>query len=228
MSKRRINKGFLRTRAQTVAAVALLALLAACSGPSVLKNRHASTPSTRYTPPPSLSLRQCHAKLLSEDVRFNPLPDQNFGHGCSAINSVKLIDFGVPATNLGAMTCGLAANFAAWAKFGVQPAARLILGSEIVRIDTYGTYNCRPIAGSDRLSEHAHSNAIDIAGFGLANGRTISVRADWNGDRKAQQFLRIVRASACKRFRTVLSPDYNSAHHDHLHFDMGGKGGYCR
>ena len=35
-------------------------------------------------------------------------------------------------------------------------------------------------------------------------------------------------AQAHQRFRTVLSPDYNEAHHDHLHFDMGGKGGYCR
>jgi hypothetical protein len=26
---------------------------------------------------------------------------------------------------------------------------------------------------------------------------------------------------------TILSPDYNALHHDHLHFDMGGKS-FCR
>lgn len=214
------------------AALALTATLAACGGDLVPRGRveRASKPPKTARPlaPPPMELRQCFARLQSQSVAFTPLPDQNFGGGCSAVGSVKLIDIGVPATNLGAMTCGLAANFAAWARYGVQPAARLILGSEIERIETFGTYNCRPIAGSGRLSEHAHSNAVDVSAFVLKDGRRISVQNDWNGNRQARQFLEIVRASACKRFRTVLSPDYNAAHHDHFHFDMGGKGGFCR
>jgi len=114
-------------------------------------------------------------------------------------------------------------------RYGVAPAARVYLGSELVRVDTFGTYNCRTVAGSGRLSEHAHANAVDIAAFLLADGRRISVQNGWgNGDPASRKFLRAVRDSACKRFRTVLSPDYNAAHHDHLHFDMGGRGGYCR
>lgn len=216
--------GFSQTRLRIAAMLVVTALLAACSTPQV--KRQATAP--HYAPPPSLDLKQCYAKLNANAVRFSPLPDQRFSGGCSALGSVKLMDIGVLATNLGAMTCALAANFAAWAKYGVEPAARLILGSEIVKIETFGTYNCRPIAGSARLSEHGHSNAIDISAFVLADGRRIDLRQGWNGTRQEQQFLRVVRASACKRFRTVLSPDYNAAHHDHLHFDMGGKGGYCR
>ncbi|CAN5276369.1 hypothetical protein BH10PSE12_BH10PSE12_09610 [soil metagenome] len=212
-----------RLRGRAVAALALACLLSACAGTV----HHAAAPQ-RYSQPKSLDLRQCYAKLTATEVRFNPLPDRNYGGGCSAIGSVKLLDIGVPATNLGAMTCQLAANFAAWARYGVQPAARLILGSEIARIETYGTYNCRPIAGSAKLSEHAHSNAIDISAFVLADGRRIDIRSGWRSDPRTQQFLRVVRTSACRRFRTVLSPDYNSAHQDHLHFDMGGKGGFCR
>jgi hypothetical protein len=49
----------------------------------------------------------------------------------------------------------------------------------------------------------------------------------WNGDSDSRAFLRDVRAGGCKRFQTVLSPDYNAAHHDHLHFDMG-RGPFCR
>src|SRR3546814_6471774 len=86
----------------------------------------------------------------------SPLPDRYFGGGCSALNSVKLDDIGTPVTNLGAMTCPLASRFSAWARYGAQPAARLILGSELVRIETYGTYACRKMNGnmSGRSEEH--------------------------------------------------------------------------
>ncbi len=210
-------------------AVTMAMMLSACGGDLVPRGRVArvSKP-VRPAAPPPMEMRQCLAKLNAQAIAYTPLPDRTFGGGCSAVGSVKLIDFGVPATNLGAMTCQLAANFAAWARYGVQPAARTILGTEIVRIETFGTYNCRPIAGSGKLSEHAHSNAIDIAAFVLADGRRISVEQGWSGDRETRQFLKIVHASACKRFNTVLSPDYNAAHHDHFHFDMGGKGGFCR
>lgn len=212
-----------------VVALSLSMGLAGCSG-AVGESRRISTASrpTQRPAQPSPTLRQCMAKMSSNAVRFTLLPDRNYGGGCSALNSVKLLDIGVPATNLGAMTCPLAANFAAWARYAVQPAARLVFGTEIVRIDTFGTYNCRPIAGSGKLSEHAHSNAVDISAFLLADGRRITVKEGWNGDNRTQQFLKIVHTSACKRFNTVLSPDYNAAHKDHLHFDMSGKGGFCR
>ena len=38
-------------------------------------------------------------------------------------------------------------------------------------------------------------------------------------------FLREVRTGACDLFATVLSPDYNAAHRDHLHFDQADRGG---
>jgi hypothetical protein len=211
-------------------ALALAVALSACAGtPEPRRGARASRP-----PPPkaatskSPEIKQCMANLRASGVSFTPLEDRSFGGGCSAFGSVKLLDIGVPTTNLGAMTCPLAARFSAWARYGVQPAARLFLGSELVKIETFGTYSCRPIAGSGRLSEHGRSNAVDVSAFLLADGRRISITNGWHGDGREQQFLRIIRTSACKRFRTVLSPDYNAAHHDHLHFDMGGKGGFCR
>lgn len=176
----------------------------------------------------SESLRQCSARLNAINVRYSPVPDQSFGGGCSTVGTVKLLDVGVGTSNLGAMTCPLATSFVAWARYGVAPAARLILGSELVRIETMGTYSCRNVAGSSRLSEHAHGNAVDVSAFLLADGRRISVLDGWRGDEQSRQFLRVIRTSACKRFHTVLSPDFNAAHNNHLHFDMGGAGGYCR
>ena len=221
--------------AATAALLASMMTLAGCGGDLVPRGKvaRASKPvraPARTTRPsqPALETRQCFAKLQSQAVSFTPLPDRNFGGGCNAINSVKLLDIGVPATGLGAMTCNLAANFAAWARYGVQPAARVVFGAEIEKIETFGTYNCRPIAGSGKLSEHAHSNAIDVSAFVLSDGRRITVQQGWHGDRRTRQFLSLIHASACKRFKTVLSPDYNAAHHDHFHFDMGGRGGFCR
>ncbi len=220
--------------AATAALLASMMTLAGCGGDLVPRGKvaRASKPvraPARTTRPsqPALETRQCFAKLQSQAVSFT-LPDRNFGGGCNAINSVKLLDIGVPATGLGAMTCNLAANFAAWARYGVQPAARVVFGAEIEKIETFGTYNCRPIAGSGKLSEHAHSNAIDVSAFVLSDGRRITVQQGWHGDKQTRQFLSLIHASACKRFKTVLSPDYNAAHHDHFHFDMGGRGGFCR
>ncbi|MFV0643840.1 MAG: extensin family protein, partial [Sphingomonadaceae bacterium] len=90
------------------------------------------------------------------------------------------------------------------------------------------TYSCRNVAGSAKRSAHARAAAIDVSGFVLKDGRHISVLKDWNGGtREEKQFLRTVQDSACKRFGTVLGPDYNKAHHDHFHLEQGD-GSFCR
>jgi hypothetical protein len=174
----------------------------------------------------------CFADLTAKSVKYSALPDKDFGGGCRTINTIKLMEFGTPTTNLGAMTCPVAANFAAWARYAVQPAARQYLGADVVRIETFGTYSCRNIGGgaSGRLSEHSFGNAVDVSGFVLSNGRKISVLNEWNSGGKEQEFLRRLHQSACRRFTTVLGPDYNAAHRDHFHFDMArrGFGSYCR
>lgn len=174
----------------------------------------------------SADAQACLADLRQAEVRYTPLPNQTFGGGCSAIDAVKLVDVGTPTANLGAMTCPLARNFAAWVRYAVRPAARLYLGSEVVKVETFGTYSCRNIYGgrSGRLSEHAFANAVDVSGFVLADGRRVMLLGGWRGDQSSQAFLRAVHASACRRFGTVLGPDYNAAHDNHFHLDMGNSG----
>ena len=65
------------------------------------------------------------------------------------------------------------------------------------------------------------ANAIDIGGVHLEDGRTVTVLDGWDGPADEQAFLREVRDGACQLFRAVLGPDYNPAHVDHFHFDMG-------
>ena len=123
-------------------------------------------------------------------------------------------------------SCPVAAALALWERDVVQPAANRQFGSRVTRIDHAGSYNCRRLYGrSDgRFSEHATADAIDITGFRLADGRTISVLRGWREVDAEAAFLREVRTGACDLFSTVLSPDYNSAHADHLHLDQAARG----
>lgn len=209
-------------------------LLAACGGgrPDTSVRPRNSPPITLDAPPRRATMA-CFADLSGEGVRFSALPDRDYGGGCTLTGTLQLIDYGVPTTNLKAMACPLARTFVAWVRNGVVPAGREILGSEVVRVESFGTYSCRGIVGggaasSGRLSQHATGNAVDIAAFVLRDGRRISVERDWESDDPdIRAFLRTVHGSACKRFVTVLGPDYNAAHYNHIHLDLGG-GRLCR
>lgn len=177
--------------------------------------------------------RQCLAQLGSAGSLFTPQPDRYDGNGCIATNVVSLTALRgdrstFQTSNLGAVACPTANTFAGWARFGVDRAARQILGASVARIETMGSYNCRNVAGTSRRSAHSRAEAIDVAAFVLSDGRRISLADDWNGGTRAErEFLRVVHRSACKRFGTVLGPEYNSAHRDHFHLEMGD-GSFCR
>jgi hypothetical protein len=192
-------------------------------------------PAYAYAPVPQQTpvARACLADLGARRAAFTPLPDQYYGAGCATINSVRLAALSGDSasfalTNMGPVTCDMADRFAGWARFGVDRAARQVLGSALVRIETMGSYNCRNIAGSDRRSAHAQANAVDVSGFVLADGRRITVLGNWTqGTPAERQFLRLVAASACKRFGTVLGPEYNPAHRNHFHVEASGSA-FCR
>jgi hypothetical protein len=69
-----------------------------------------------------------------------------------------------------------------------------------------------------------------VSAFVLADGRRITLVNGWNGGTaEEREFLRTVHRSACRRFGTVLGPEYNAAHRDHLHLEgVGGGSSYCR
>ena len=75
-------------------------------------------------------------------------------------------------------------------------------------------------AGTAHISEHAFGNALDIAAFTLADGRTITVQDGWHGSPEEQGFLHDVQLYACETFTTVLAPGYNAAHYNHIHVDL--------
>ncbi|QZH74879.1 MAG: extensin family protein [Erythrobacter sp.] len=172
----------------------------------------------------------CHAVLDRSEIAFTALPaagEAECRRGDRLIPADLLLSPAEPQ-----MTCPVAAGLVLWLEQDVQRLAEQYFDSQVTQVEQLGTYSCRRMYGaaSGRWSEHATGNAIDIAGFALADGRRVSVLRDWNGDESEAQFLRAVRDSACSSFGTVLSPDYNAAHADHFHFDQGrGVGrGACR
>jgi hypothetical protein len=204
------------------------------------------------------------------------------------------------------LNCAMVARLHAWVEKTLQPAARETLGSPITRLRNVSGYACRARnghkLGTDKLSEHALANAIDIPGFITADGRTIDVAQAWGptlrdqreagkvtvaqakepmkepvkrDDGKAEpvekmsaianksasrpdheiqdarsvrtaavsanpkavpvttaadredpkknasaDFLHRVHKGACAVFGTVLGPEANELHRDHLHFDL--------
>lgn len=210
---------------RTLILLVTLALLAGC----IPAGR---SPRAAWRPPAESPERfaSCVAMMRAEGAQVDPLPDRTFDNGCSATSSVKLVAIGIPVTNLGAVKCTLAAPFARWIREDVPAQAARWLNGYVTRIESFGSFACRPVnnQAGNRLSEHGRANAIDIAAFRLKDGRHITVKEGWNSeDPNIRGFLRALHKAACAKFSVVLGPEANALHHDHFHFDMGS-GPYCR
>ena len=217
---------------QKATALLLGIALAGCAGspePPTRRAGYGGGASLSQTP----QGRACLASLGQSRASFTPLADRYFSAGCSTLGAVRLDRLGgdrgqFELANLGPVSCPLANGLQGWARFGVDRAARQILGSALVRIETMGSYSCRNVAGSERRSAHAVAQAIDVSGFVLADGRRITVSGNWHDPSpKVRQFFATIQASACKRFGTVLGPAYNAAHSDHLHLELSSSA-FCR
>lgn len=173
---------------------------------------------------------RCHRLLREAGVSFTALPSRQARPQCGYDDAVRLategsLDIAFRPASLG-VSCPVAASLTLWEWHVVQPAALRHFGRKVVAIEHFGSYSCRRTYGRDvgSWSEHATANAVDIAAFRLEDGQRIGIAADWNGEGAEAAFLRDVRDGACRLFATVLSPDYNRAHHDHLHFDHAERG----
>jgi len=173
----------------------------------------------------------CLTLMRAAGVRFDSLPPRASGQ-CGWSHALRVRRFGALGISwrpdgLGT-ACPVAAGLALWEWHVIQPAALEHFGTQVAAIEHFGSYSCRRIYGqaSAPWSEHARANAVDVGGFVLADGRRIRVLADWRGDGPEANFLREVRDGACDLFSTVLSPDYNAAHRDHLHLDQANRGAF--
>lgn len=169
----------------------------------------------------------CRQVLATAGMSFRPVPDRQEAPGCVLENAVAVSRAGVGLDRGFTASCRLAVAFALFERHALQPAAQAAFGERAAAIEHLGTYACRNIANRDRRSRHATADAIDLAAVRLADGRRISVLQGWAGDGPEARFLHDLRDRACRIFDVVLSPDYNAAHKDHLHLDVGWFG-TCR
>ncbi len=165
---------------------------------------------------------KCFAVLSRSEVVFRrqtyPLNDR----GCGFDDGVLLTKQSVRYGNNVLLRCAAAASLVLWEKHVLQEEAERVMKKKVRAIRTLGTFSCRNInhQKQGRLSQHATANAIDIASFTFEDGSTATVLKDW-GKGERGEFLRGVRDGACRFFGGVLSPDFNAAHANHFHFDMG-------
>lgn len=173
---------------------------------------------------------QCRQLMEQAGIRYRSLPPRESGAQCGYRDAVRFTAGGSRSIafrpgDLGT-SCPVAAALALWEWNVVQPAARRHFGVQVAAMDHLGSYSCRRINNrpDGDWSEHATANAIDIAAFRMADGREVLVLRDWESGGARSAFLAEVRDGACELFATVLSPDYNEAHRDHLHLDQAPRG----
>ena len=179
-------------------------------------------PSRERYPAPAPQRPYNVQNLPSPNLSSPPLPSPPLPRlGPTQGNSVAA--FGPVAMKPAAtLACPIVSVLDRWLADSVQPAAMRWFGARVVEIKQISAYSCRGMNGNSRahISEHAFGNALDIAGFTLADGRHVSVKEGWRGTAEEQGFLRDVQGAACQQFSTVLAPGSNAYHYDHIHVDL--------
>ncbi|MBG1230806.1 extensin-like domain-containing protein [Aestuariivirga litoralis] len=163
----------------------------------------------------------CSGALSKAGLEAVLLPPSNPTKACHLEDTVIMSRLSTARLHPEQTRCNIEARLYMWERHVVQPAARRYFGKPVTNITHFGSYNCRNIAGSSHLSQHATANAFDISGLVLSGGKAITVKRNWNGNSQEARFLHEIHSGLCQYFNMVLSPDYNSDHEDHFHVDMG-------
>nr|WP_315752067.1 MULTISPECIES: extensin family protein [unclassified Bradyrhizobium] len=171
-------------------------------------------------PPPPSACRLA----LTEEVAIAPsIPPIKGPGGCGGEDLVRLEAVVLPdkrrvaLTPAATMRCPMATAVVNWVRNDVAPLAER-LGSAVTALDNFDSYQCRGrnnVSGA-QLSEHGRANALDVQGFKLADGRLVDLT-----DRTQPRDLReAVLHAVCTHFSTVLGPDSDWYHEDHIHLDL--------
>jgi hypothetical protein len=194
----------------------LVLLVAACS------SAHRSPPPSP-SPPPIDGEAACLKQLDQRHIVYERVKDWSTPEGCGIHGAVRVKQSATTWNRSALMTCGMASTVWNFETSVVQPAAQRFFGQPVSKMINLGAYSCRDERGGrpDRLSQHAFGQAIDISGFELADGTTITIRHDWRNQGAKSEFLHSVAQGACSVFKVVITPNRNAYHVDHLHLDIG-------
>jgi len=160
-----------------------------------------------------MSPKACFAAFEASGIAVTRVPDRPSTVGCELENAMRLPTELRMSPSQPVVTCRLAAAWVLFERNTLRPAG-------VTGISHLGAQACRNVnhARQGRLSQHATANALDVAGFRLRDGRELRLARHWESE---NALLRGWRDGACRWFGAVLGPDYNAAHTDHFHLDMG-------
>ena len=153
-------------------------------------------------------------------VALKPIKSRVKGCNVPAPVSVTSVD-GVRLVPPATINCETAQALSVWIDQGLQPAFR----NQVVQLNIADTYSCRPrnnVRGA-KVSEHGAGNAIDISGFVLRSGKTMTVARNYGAE------IKKAKKAACGTFHTTLGPGSDGYHEDHIHLDVAHRRGsaYC-
>lgn len=165
----------------------------------------------------------CDQALATSTLRYSRQADSPASARCPLSNTLRIQGGDVALSSSFLASCPLAVAYAMFEYHSLQSTAQAVLGQRVTRIDHLGSFACRNVynRSEGRLSQHASANALDIAGFRLADGQRIDLLKDWSDSGEKGRFLKALQQAACTHFNTVLGPEYNAAHRNHFHLDMG-------
>ena len=149
--------------------------------------------------------------------------------GLSAAVRVRSVS-GVALSQRSIMDCPTAEALKSWIDTTAKPTLRREGGGlKGLRVAAHYACRTRNNQPDGRISEHGRGKAIDISAFVLRDGSQISVLKGWDA-RATSKLMRRLHAEACGPFGTVLGPEADRHHKDHIHFDTAshGNGPYCR
>lgn len=174
----------------------------------------------------------CRIELKAIGATFEEAPAVNDGKACGIDRPVLLngLPGGVKIEPQATIRCDTALQLARWLEGSVKPSLEAAMpGETITGLAQASAYVCKNRNGAEegRISEHAFGNAVDIAGFTLKSGKTITIRPADKDSSMDGAFQRTITEAACLYFTTVLDPGSDAAHQNHLHLDVKERrGGY--
>jgi hypothetical protein len=178
-------------------------------------------------PAPAAPQPSACRQALTEDVAIAPsLPPIKGPGACGGDDIVRLDAVVLPDKTRVALKpaatlrCTMASAVADWVRTDLVALANS-LNTTLRAIDNFDSFECRGrnrVAGA-LLSEHGKANALDVRSVSFADGRELKL-TDRTADRTVRE---TVLHSLCSRFMTVLGPDSDWYHEDHIHLDLAAR-----
>ncbi|KQW78998.1 hypothetical protein ASC89_11865 [Devosia sp. Root413D1] len=198
-------------------------------GPPLPPGEHVAEPAE---PTARIYQTACPAVLLGkvEAKALPPIEEKQCGtQSPLSVTGVLANGRMVPVAGGVETDCGIASALPDW----IESIDSYLMARDNTRIAevVVGTsYMCRNVnnGSTGNLSFHAFADALDVVGFKLEDGRFVTVDGGWRDALSPEgRLLRFAHDSACAHFTTVLGPEANAEHHDHLHVDLGCHGKTC-